>query len=1057
MSNLLTSYPIFESNQVLTSSQLNDLVAYLDEQNRLTRAKLIGTGIVCGFDLKFNNAVTPYELTIFQGMGITSEGYLITEGDCVVRRYRKYTLPPGARYIPFEDPDTTVQDVDLWELLTDDAPTLPSDVIEYLNVPGNFVNDKVVLLFLECLEVDLQSCLGKACDENGKSFEMHLRKLLIGKKDMEKIIARSCNPNASMFPQKYELPEIFMHRLLFSNDSRTPNTTDYFSFSQTYINAIRAAKRPLTTPPIPVYKELFDALRQTYIDFSPILSDQYGSNPFAGLPTASWTQYVSGISAGPRYLGMQYFYDFMKDLILAYNEFRDVAFDLMSECCTDMDCFPRHLMLGEVIPTGSDLPSRYRNYFTYSPLFNNQKEKLDRAISLFQRMVLMTRTMDIATFNNPPKTITPPNTLPVPVLITPSNEKRDPLSMRSIPYYYKIHQVEGALGTLERSWNYEYKRKGLFNKGLVPLAYGNQNVVQTNDLGPIRTPLYYDTDPYNFFRIEGHMRSKVVPVQAAIEQLKKDFNLPFNVVALRLNGDSYDEIAKRCNFDDIRTEYGTLRVELLGMLNRMFNFFGQESAHEISVKPPPQFITSLSRDIRLDNKFPGSVHQPQTGIYTRAFTGTFGITAAAAPSVIPIYAPQRSLAEVNTKMNTDKLNLLQLIRTLNDDLTFDMLQFKFGYNGKVASSAPGFIQHYNAAVQAAIDIKVGINQIIDILLRSTRIKNAPEVYIEVLAYFNEALHVLENFIGDQKYSALTYLTYTFAYRVNQLKANDMTLFSNFIKKHPGIEHQAGVPRGGTFILVYPGNAVSVDPIKRNYAVNESRAIKGLVTEVARLKAQPVMSRKDIELVAQHEAAILNFNTISVEIAQPSIPIQRVAIEGDQVIADFTLPYLCCCDCECDEIEPAKEYDELGIPAIATPYYATYSPGDYAFAKDINLGTLNVAAKEIFINIVPMLQYDKTIYDDSQIRLYVVNNAGFKIKGMSTGNYPNEPATGSTRGSVSVYDTGEGRAQLFRYMLSNLDGVGVDSFYYMFEIVSESGTEIVERSTMAKITIDYMSK
>ena len=43
-----TSYPVFESGQVLTSRHLNDLVEYLDEQDRLTRNKLVGIGIVCG-------------------------------------------------------------------------------------------------------------------------------------------------------------------------------------------------------------------------------------------------------------------------------------------------------------------------------------------------------------------------------------------------------------------------------------------------------------------------------------------------------------------------------------------------------------------------------------------------------------------------------------------------------------------------------------------------------------------------------------------------------------------------------------------------------------------------------------------------------------------------------------------------------------------------------------------------------------------------------------------------------------------------------------------------
>ena len=50
------TYPVFEANQVLTNAHLNDLFEYLDEQTRLTRANLIGIGIVCGLEVHVRGA-----------------------------------------------------------------------------------------------------------------------------------------------------------------------------------------------------------------------------------------------------------------------------------------------------------------------------------------------------------------------------------------------------------------------------------------------------------------------------------------------------------------------------------------------------------------------------------------------------------------------------------------------------------------------------------------------------------------------------------------------------------------------------------------------------------------------------------------------------------------------------------------------------------------------------------------------------------------------------------------------------------------------------------------
>ena len=68
-------YRSFVDDQVLTSGQLNEFLAYFEDQHRLSRICLTGVGIVCGFDFKLNTAKK--ELTLNPGCGITTDGDLL--------------------------------------------------------------------------------------------------------------------------------------------------------------------------------------------------------------------------------------------------------------------------------------------------------------------------------------------------------------------------------------------------------------------------------------------------------------------------------------------------------------------------------------------------------------------------------------------------------------------------------------------------------------------------------------------------------------------------------------------------------------------------------------------------------------------------------------------------------------------------------------------------------------------------------------------------------------------------------------------------------------------
>src|SRR5687768_2632327 len=152
MVQLQDTYPVFEANQVLTKNHLNQVFNYLDEHIRLTRANLIGIGIVCGLEIKLDLSGNG-KITLTKGCGITSEGYLIMEPEDIdLVSYRAgYTVPTQIHYTPFFDNQN--DQYPLWELFT---PGEPNTIL--VGSDQDFLKDKAVLLFLELKEDALKNC-----------------------------------------------------------------------------------------------------------------------------------------------------------------------------------------------------------------------------------------------------------------------------------------------------------------------------------------------------------------------------------------------------------------------------------------------------------------------------------------------------------------------------------------------------------------------------------------------------------------------------------------------------------------------------------------------------------------------------------------------------------------------------------------------------------------------------------------------------------------------------------------------------------------------------------
>ncbi len=725
MADILNTYTVFENNQVLSSTQLNKLVNYLDQQNRLTRARLIGMGVVCGLELEYNSLANT--ITISKGTGITSEGYLISLGECITEKYRDYTLPAGTIYEPFVNPTNNEMDISLWELLTDEAEDTAG--VTYLNSPAGFLTDKVVLLFLESYDKDLKSCLGKSCDELGKERILTIRKLLISQTDLATVLARTNTGKLdAIFPEKYNLPVINLPRVLFNPDQA--HSTDYDAFSTNYADAISS-----------VFTDMFTALSQTYDIYRILFLESYDEqNPFETAPISDLqTELLNFIensaSPGNPYMGIQYVYDLFQDLILGYNEFRKTSFELLSECCSDMDRFPKHLMLGEAIPPELSLceQSEYRHIFVHPPIYNLQKDLLKRTIALHNKLVLMLESFDLERING-----IVGEEGDYEVKITPSFEKTTPLTVRSIPWYYNtnIESSYSNLGSLQEYWNYDINKKCPESSDGLILNYDAQLNNQSSIQDKLATPLFYDIQEYSFLRIEGHINKNYEDVVNRLNDLKAQFNLAFKTVVLQLNTDvSTLEPDYSCGFEDIQEEYTILRTNFCAL--------GADS------KELFEFINANSDNIFDDEEDPAQI--------------------------------ERYLQRMK--------EIVELFDELCQGLVPCVYEFDFDQ----------FQENYKQLLTSIIDLFLVEMELMDEI--NIQLGEEEEMIPVINGFAQRIIPIVFKFIDSFFYNKLLRVYYSFKRR-EYYRTKETAIFSNYLRNNPGLEHQAGVKKGGTFVLVY---------------------------------------------------------------------------------------------------------------------------------------------------------------------------------------------------------------------------------------------------------------
>jgi hypothetical protein len=154
------------------------------------------------------------------------------------------------------------------------------------------------------------------------------------------------------------------------------------------------------------------------------------------------------------------------------------------------------------------------------------------------------------------------------------------------------------------------------------------------------------------------------------------------------------------------------------------------------------------------------------------------------------------------------------------------------------------------------------------------------------------------------------------YRKRLIEVKKQQFLSYFLQKNPGIQHKAGVPLGGTFIVVYhddptplrliPGIKAGIGSLKANFSqvgfAADTTETLTKAFERLQVKGESANVDPDIKLI---------INEMSKNIVRPGFEFgkgirektaERVIAEtvnefaDGTVIADFYLPYICCSDC-----------------------------------------------------------------------------------------------------------------------------------------------------------------
>lgn len=909
----LDHFPVFEANQILTSRHLNNGFDYLDQQTRLTRSNLIGVGVVCGLDIQLDDSAGT-SILLSRGCGVTSEGYLIVESEDVsLVSYRVYTMPSDLDYPPFRD---ETGQYPLWEMFPAGEPnTTP------LDNPAGFLSGKAVVLLVELKKENLRNCGPNNCDDKGAEVSVTVRRLLIRTADLDMIIAAANALGSGLtasdldaaLTAKLNLPDLHVRRFDVLNSNPITSNDVYTGL----LNVFRFDKLAQATA---------NSLNAAYNAFQPLLQGSWPSNPFAKFNSLfGFLDTFPTTAAQVRFL--QYYVGLFEDMVRAYDEFRWKGAELLCACCPPGDLFPRHLMLGLPHPEEVANPGKYRQIFLPSPAVGRCAAETKCVLQLFTRLAAMP-----SRFTNAPGLPPADDAAPIDpqIRVTPSVLGDEPLAARAIPYYYK----EDGTPPLYQLWNPEKTRRNRANQNL------SYRYDEYSPAAPpfVSDPLRYDLEPYNFLRIEGHLGKNYLRVLKSLLLLKSQYRLPIDIVAVRTG--AYDETQpvdlanQSSRFQDLEALYDALREELLSTLAEgVIRFYNEPIAGGALVGGVPRLplLKNYAPNYRHPAGSVGALYEAHLESFQSAQYIDVDQTLVSDPSfkdqVLRVYcilfAGMTDLPAANAPHVVSIFYISKLAEIL--PATLDALgyaDFENKYQDLLA-----LVRYF----------------------RSDAMTNVPE-NLKGFVPQEELIDDFDEILFNCKLSAIKGVHDEYVRRVTELRKGQF--LSNFQERHPGLQHKAGVPLGGTFILVYHDEPAPKAGAKRTIVADVARvadesrkaeepdpktmkpaaesaegpqvktlALKDAITRIRSDKG--LAQNPDVQFVIGSLTGNIPIFEVNPSRRGPDDPASKIiastvnGLANGTVIADFFLPYRISVDCPGVEFVLSKPVPTFTVQAGCT--------------------------------------------------------------------------------------------------------------------------------------------
>lgn len=517
LSDVSTQYRKFSKGQYIEYTQLNEFLDFFEDQDRLSRVMLQGTGIVCGLKPEFtysNKKLNSIKLS--QGVAVTTDGDLLTLSNTGkvseelyvsdlktisidskeythFKKYDNFKVNYPAFY------DENGGQIELWELAT--AQEATSDFQQLVNFTD--LEDQYLMLYLESYEKEVKPCRGVDCDNHGIQQIRNLKVLVTNEQGVNYILQKDRIQPHPLFIEDI-LGSVKQERVILERLIKEKGIEAQFSFAD-----LKS-----------LYTEVLERNNYGELVFKKIneISKLFR---LSAADHSSFKKVLEGCLSLPS--GFQYAYDVVKDLADTYSEIIRLLPKTFTKCLPDFASFPKHIMLGKLNSETKLDTSRHQFY--NSPVLDDEKamQKVKTLISRFN--------LQVQNFKYPNRHVEVIGSdIPIEaesaIKITPS-QKSDLLGNRAIPFYYRITD--------------EFLKVWDFNKIRTPSFRNNAgyNAGMFSQEAYVKKPLDFNMDRTPFYNIEGHQGMHYQDAFDEIKKIRDKQQLGFDIMLL-----SFKELLK---------------------------------------------------------------------------------------------------------------------------------------------------------------------------------------------------------------------------------------------------------------------------------------------------------------------------------------------------------------------------------------------------------------------------------------------------------------------------------------------------------------------------------